>query len=296
MATQKLDRNSRSLVADELPAAALLASGRPPAGMRTLHEVSVAGADQPARQILPLESACLFLDLDGTLAPIEARPGDVGPDPARSALLRRVDAALDGRLAVVSGRSLAEVDRILDRSVDSVAGLHGLERRAPDGSLILPPPARGLEAARREAQDFAAAHGLLLEDKGLSVAVHYRLAPDRRAAAEAFAIRAAREHGLTLQAGKMVFELRTPGADKGDVVRAFMSEPPFHGGVPVFVGDDLTDEHGFEAVRAFGGFGVLVGDPRQTLALYTLPDSGAVLQWLERTLSSGVLSPGETHP
>lgn len=263
--------------------------------MRTLHELFEAGADQPSRERLPLESACLFLDLDGTLAPIEGRPGDVGPDAARSALLRRAGAALQQRLAVVSGRSLAEVDRILECSVASVGGLHGLERRTPDGRLVLPAPAAGLHNARREAHDFADAHDLLLEDKGLSIALHYRHAPDRREQAEAFAIRAAQEHGLTLQAGKMVLELRTPGADKGDVVRDFMSEPPFRGSVPVFVGDDLTDEHGFEAVRDLGGFGILVGQPRRTFALYNLPDVGAVLKWLEQTLSSGVLVPGDTQ-
>jgi len=199
-------------------------------------------------------------------------------------------------MAVVSGRSMKEIDRILERTVGAVAGLHGLERRSADGGLVLPGPAEGLEAARREALEFTAANNLLLEDKGLSIAVHYRLAPGMREAVEAFATETASRHGLTLQAGKMVFELRTPGADKGDVVRAFMAEAPFSGGVPVFVGDDLTDEHGFEAVSALGGFGVLVGPPRPTAAIHNLSDVSGVLDWLDRALVEGAFTFEEIAP
>ncbi len=248
--------------------------------------------DRNGARVIPVTLACLFLDLDGTLAPIAQRPDDVGPQPARTALLRRTQTALGYRLAVVSGRSLAEVDRILENAVASVAGLHGLERRSPDGRVATPPPAPGLEAARHSAHAFARENDLLLEDKGLSIALHYRLAPDRRDTVEAFARRAAAEHRLTLQAGKMVFELRTPGADKGDVVHTFMTEPPFRGGVPLFIGDDLTDEHGFEAAHALGGYGILVGPARDTRAAFRLETVDAVLGWIEQALTTGAFTLG----
>jgi trehalose 6-phosphate phosphatase len=87
--------------------------------------------------------------------------------------------------------------------------------------------------------------------------------------------------GLTLQPGDMVVELRTPGASKGDSIRAFMSEEPFRGAKPIFLGDDLTDEHGFFAVRQLGGYGVLVGPQRKTTAIYRMEDVEAALTWLE---------------
>jgi len=127
----------------------------------------------------------------------------------------------------------------------------------------------------------AAAHpGVFCEAKGLSVALHYRARPDL-ALQMAEAVRPLeRDTGLMLQRGDHVLELRTPGADKGDAVRAFMTEPPFNTGQPVFIGDDLSDESGFRAVSALGGFGVLVGERRRTAARYSLQGVDAVLDWL----------------
>ena len=96
----------------------------------------------------------------------------------------------------------------------------------------------------------------------------------------ALARRLADETGLALQAGNLVVELKTPGSSKGTALTAFMQEPPFAGAVPVMLGDDLTDEDGFRAAEALGGFGVLVGPVRETAARYGLPDVVAVLAWL----------------
>ncbi len=238
------------------------------------------GQEPPA---LELSGVALFLDLDGTLAPIAARPDDVGPDSRRSNLLERLRRGAGGRLAVISGRTLADLDRILERRVESLAGVHGLTRRtgAGDTSAVAAHP--GHDAALAALKSFAAAHpGLLVEDKGQSVTLHYRLAPEFASAARIEAERIATQTGMTLQPGHMVMELRTPGPGKGDSLRAFMAEPPFAGARPIFMGDDLTDEDGFLAAIALGGFGVLVGAPRPTAARYRLADVEEALAWLER--------------
>ena len=120
----------------------------------------------------------------------------------------------------------------------------------------------------------------MVEDKEVAAGLHFRGAPDEAGAAEALTRRLAEETGLSMQPGNMVIELKTPGASKGTALKAFMAESPFVGAIPVMLGDDLTDEHGFEAASELGGFGVLVGPPRRTAARYGLPDVESVLAWL----------------
>ena len=257
-----------------------------------MHRAGAEGAGpalsgRPAPAPLALAETALFLDLDGTLAPISPRPEDVRPEPQRTALLHALARALDGRLAVISGRTLDEVDRILDRSVAAVAGVHGLERRFADGAIWRAQASPELAAARTALAPLTRAWpGAWLEDKGLSLAVHYRAAPAAVEAVRQAAEALARDGGLVLQAGDMVLELRTPGPDKGDAVRAFMAHAPFAGARPIFVGDDLTDEHGFIAAAEIGGFGVLVGGDRETTALAGLADVAAVRAWLQTSLAA----------
>jgi trehalose 6-phosphate phosphatase len=239
----------------------------------------------PAPKLLPLDEAALFLDLDGTLAPIAARPQDVRPDARRNGLMRRLVEAMHGRLAVVSGRTLVDVDRILENRVTAVAAVHGLVRREPDGTIHEADPHPALPMAARLFREFAARDsGLIVEEKGLSVALHYRLARPQTEAARHFVAEVAAETGLTRQEGDMVEELRTPGPTKGDSVNSFLAQAPFRGRTPVFIGDDATDEHGFEAVAAAGGFGVLVGPGRETRASFRLDGVEQVLTWLEAAL------------
>jgi len=234
---------------------------------------------------LDLGASALFLDLDGTLAGFAPRPQDVGPVASRSSLLRTLGERLDGRLAVISGRTIAEVDRILDGAVVAVAGVHGLERRWPDGRLERPDPDPGLRDAR---ETFAALKGrfpgLLVEDKDLSLAIHFRAAPDAGDEVLHTAQAVAARTGLVIQAGELVVELRGLGARKGDALNAFMHIAPFAGARPLFVGDDLTDEDGFSAAFALGGEGVLVGPPRQTAARSSLENVDAVIAWLDRSI------------
>jgi trehalose 6-phosphate phosphatase len=222
----------------------------------------------------------LFLDLDGTLAPIAHEPDAVVPSTELTRLLKSASLRLHGRLAVISGRSLEDIDRILEGVVTPAAAVHGLVRRNGKGAILTQPPHPGLNFARASLERLGERRGILLEDKRLALAVHYRKAPEAEEAVLLACRNIAATTGLVLQLGSMVAELRTPGADKGDSVRAFMAEQPFAGAVPVFVGDDLTDEDGFNAVATLGGYGVLVGEARETAARCRLPDVEAVLGWL----------------
>lgn len=238
----------------------------------------------------PLKTSdALFLDLDGTLAPFAGSPGEVRLSVDQIALLRRLSRRLGGRLAIVTGRALTDLDRILGGALFPAAGVHGLERRRVDGVVLRDDASPALDKARAPLAAFTEAHpGVLLEDKGLSLALHFRQAPAARDAGLALATKLARSLGLAPQLGELVAELRTPGADKGDAVRAFMAEPPFAGARPIYVGDDLTDEDGFTAVIALGGEAVLVGSARATAANRRLDGVAAVYAWLEASMTGSL--------
>ena len=227
----------------------------------------------------------LFLDLDGTLFRLEPRPEMVAGDAESASLLAGLEQLLDRRVAVLTGRALADADRILSGEVRAVSGSHGLERRDAEGRTHTADVHPAIADARRAFLEFREEHpAVVLEDKGLGVCLHYRTAPELEAAVEALGRRLAANTPLQAQPGSMMFELRTPGGGKGEALRAYMAEPPFTGAVPVFVGDDLTDEHGFQAAEALGGFGVIVGGREPTAARYRLPDVTAVRRWLSDAL------------
>jgi trehalose 6-phosphate phosphatase len=228
-----------------------------------------------------LHRPALFLDLDGVLAPLADTPDAVVPHPERTAALRAVAERLDRRVAIISGRTIAEIDRIAEAGAAPASGVHGLERRRADGSLHRAEAAPEVRDAVAAFEEFARTRpGIIVEDKAVSAGLHFRGAPDQAGAAMALAQGLAERTGLTMQAGNLVVELKTPGTSKGTALNAFMKEPPFAGAVPVMLGDDLTDEDGFRAAGALGGFGVLVGAPRETAARHGLPDVDAVLAWL----------------
>ncbi len=229
-----------------------------------------------------LDGAALFLDFDGTLIELAETPDAISVSPGLHRLLGRLRDRLDGRLAIVSGRSVADLDRHLPAGDLPLSGSHGLELRLADGTELPVRAPTGLDEVRSRVRAFAADRdGLLVEEKPAGVALHYRLAPDIEAEAVALMDALAREARLVVQRGAMVAELRPPGADKGDAVRAFMADPLFAGARPVFVGDDLTDEHAFAAVASLGGAGILVGPDRPTAARYGLSSVKAVADWLE---------------
>lgn len=228
-----------------------------------------------------LERASLFLDFDGTLADfVSPRLQPDFGDDAR-ALVARLAGRLEGRLAIVSGRSLDNLIETVGVESLELAGSHGLERRAADGRRHGPRPAAAIDALHLAAREFAAAHsGLFVEEKPTGVALHYRERPAARDAVEAYAGRLAGSSDCELRLGQMVAEVRVRGPHKGDAVKLLMSEPPFADGRPLFVGDDVTDEDGFRAARELGGDGVLVGPRRPTAASYRLASVAAVRQWL----------------
>jgi len=242
----------------------------------------------PPPPSLDLGRSAVFADLDGTLAPIEATPGGVSPDADRRRLLDALSRRLSGRLAVVSGRALDDLDRLLDGRVPAIGAVHGLVRRTAAGVIEAPAPDIGADQARAAMLAFAKADaGLLVEDKGPAVALHYRRSPQAREACLELAQGLAARLGLVVQPGDMVVELRLPGPDKGDAVQAFMGEAPFKGFMPVYIGDDFTDESGFRAARANGGFGVIVGARRPTDAAYGLADVDAAKNWLAAAIEAG---------
>lgn len=226
----------------------------------------------------------LFLDFDGTLVELAAQPEAVRPAPGLVPLLASLSERLGGGLAIVTGRRVAVIDHFLEPLRLPVAGLHGFEMRLDDGQA--PSLARALELAdaRSRLSAFAAGRpGTRLEDKGLTLALHYREAPDAEIEAKALAeaIREESDGGLELIHGNMVAELLPAGRDKGKAIEDLLGQEPFAGGLPVFLGDDVTDEAGFRVVNALGGVTVRIGPWRPTEARCGLPDVAAVLSWLE---------------
>ena len=236
----------------------------------------------------PLDSrSALFLDVDGTLLEIAPRPELVRVPDGLPSLMVRLSAQREGALALISGRPLAQLDRLFQPWQGAAAGLHGLERRRADGTLdclVDGASAAALDRLRPKLAALAAdGTGLILEDKGGTLALHYRAAPQRAPEIRAVVEALQREFAsaLRLIAGKMVVEFRPPSVDKGRAIAAFLAEPPFRGRRPVFVGDDTTDEDGFAEIGRRGGIAVRVGPfDGSTAANFRLPTVTAVLAWL----------------
>jgi trehalose 6-phosphate phosphatase len=229
----------------------------------------------------------LFLDFDGTLVEIAQSPSLVRVPAELPELLRELTSWLDGAVAVVSGRPLDELARMLAPFHGGIAGDHGLERRLGDGTVTRCLAHHELDRFRPLVAGFAARHnGVLLEDKGGSLALHYRQSPALAARCRALVRRAAQASNgaLATIAGKMVVELIPQSAGKGRAIAGFLADPPFRGRLPVFVGDDITDEDGFAVVNRTGGVSVHVGGGA-TIAHHNLATVGDVLAWLTRGLA-----------
>lgn len=232
-----------------------------------------------------LDDACaLFLDVDGTLIAFSEQPDQVRLLPAVREAIGRISDRLSGAVALVSGRPLAQLDALFAPLQLPAAGLHGHELRSDaQARIAIPADTSGFlhELHRRAAQMARSLPGVLVEDKGVGLALHWRSAPQ----AGGFVLDFARAQmpalpGYRLQPGDHVVEFVPEGSDKGGAVEQLMRQPAFAGRRPVFVGDDLTDEFGFGAANRLGGWSVLVGRRAGTQARYALPDIAAVHAWL----------------
>ncbi|NNJ73805.1 MAG: trehalose-phosphatase, partial [Anderseniella sp.] len=212
---------------------------------------------------LTRNNTALFLDLDGTLTEIVDHPDAIIIPPPVIHALTVLQRALDGALAIVSGRDLQDVERHLGNGITCIAGIHGLQRRDARGmrhdTMVDESAVAALAALISDA--IAARPGLYMETKPASVALHYRRHPELEDFSRTLATTAAGKiKGAQIVHGKMVVEIKLNAIHKGDAVCAFMEEPPFQGRVPIYAGDDITDQDAFAAVRLKSGVSIAVGD------------------------------------
>lgn len=229
-------------------------------------------------------SSAVFFDFDGTLVDLAPRPEDVLVPAELPGLLQTLSAYLGGAVAVISGRPIAQIDCFFAPLQLPAAGVHGTERRDAQGRLSLL-NTHALDRVQEATQALLAQHPeLRVEHKRGSIALHFRQAPELAAVCEETMRDAVAESpGLTLLAGKMVFEAKPDGASKGRAIDAFLEEAPFAGRTPVFIGDDFTDEVGFCAAQARGGLGIKIG-PGASAAWMRLDSPGALRRELADAL------------
>lgn len=229
----------------------------------------------------PGADTALFLDFDGTLAELAEQPDLVTVHPELVPTLSRLSKALDGALAIVTGRTIVEIDAFLAPLVLPVAGVHGAERRSMLAGDDWRIRVDGIAEVAAVAHALLARHeALIVEEKSVAVALHYRQAPDLEAIClQAMSEAAAEWPDLIVLRGKKVVEVKPRQASKGAAVRHFLGETPFVGRVPWFVGDDVTDEAAFEVVNELSGFAIKIGSG-DTGALYRLQDPVELRSWL----------------
>lgn len=242
-------------------------------------------SDTPSLPRLGPRSA-LFLDFDGTLAELAPQPEAVQVAPDLVPALKQLAARLNGALAIVSGRRLADLDGFLAPLQLTAAAEHGSHCRLASGQIVSLAAPDLTEVVRRS-RELAGSHaGLRVEIKSAAVALHYRHAPELEALClQTMSAAVNSTAGVELLRGKYVLEIKPAGISKGTAIEAFMASAPFAARLPLFAGDDVTDEAGFSAVQRLGGHGIKVGDG-VTLARYRCSSPATLRQWL-RTYSRG---------
>jgi trehalose 6-phosphate phosphatase len=229
------------------------------------------------------EPMALFLDVDGTLLEFADRPEDVRVPQDLPAALRAATAHLNGALALVSGRAIADLDMLFAPVRLAASGLHGGEFRATANAEPVRRGALPEHYAAKLRAMLAGYAGIVVEDKSMSIAVHYRAAPRQAAALQRMLqdfVTGTTAPGLELMQGELVFELKPPGFDKGTAIRSFMQAAPFAGRRPVFVADHPIDQAAFETVAALNGLGISVGRPLPGAAAW-FSRPAAVRAWLQ---------------
>ncbi len=229
--------------------------------------------------------SALFLDFDGTLAELAPTPDAVVIPGELLSLLERLHVQLGGAVALITGRAQEDIEPMIAPLQLPAAYEHGAVRRAEWGMVSLDPEQMpDLGPALAAAHALAARHqGLLVEHKHTAMALHFRLAPEMEAACVEAMLGAVQDTpGLQLLRGKAVVEVKSARVNKGHAIQAFMGEAPFEGRTPLFAGDDVTDEAGFEVVQRLGGAGIKVGDG-DSCALHRIANPQALRAWLATT-------------
>jgi trehalose 6-phosphate phosphatase len=236
----------------------------------------------------PLRHA-LFLDFDGSLIDYAPTPDQIAVRPETIALLQDLSRRFGGALAIISGRRIADIDHHLAPLRLPISGVHGLEFRSRSDDTKRMPISEELEEARRRLNEAILLNDrIYIEDKGGALVLHFRVHPDQRVRAERLAEQAVADlETLKVVGGHEIFEIRQRDITKANALRRFMRRPPFQTRIPVFVGDDVTDEDGMREAAAEGGFGVKIG-PEPTVAAFRLPNTEAVHGWLSRLIESEI--------
>jgi trehalose 6-phosphate phosphatase len=234
----------------------------------------------------PLSHAAVFLDVDGTLLDLKPDPRDVISHAALREMLLQLRTGCGGALALISGRAISDLDRIFSPLRLPTAGAHGAQLRIHKYQWEL--DCSFMDQARQVISTYAErCEGLLFEDKGASLAIHYRARPELEGEIEQMMSRLCQNNEIVLQRGKQVLELRPAICDKGTAIAAFMSEQPFKSRCPVFFGDDLTDEAGFAYVNSVEGMSVRIGASLRSQAQLCIVDISTLLEclslWVERS-------------
>jgi trehalose 6-phosphate phosphatase len=250
--------------------------------------MSVAYSQQSAHELPFSRNWALFLDIDGTILDLAETPGQVVVTGHLRELVRSLSAAAGGAFALVSGRSLSDIDALFRIPGLCAAGLHGVEcRTSHDGvTHVQSVDESVMQSFRGRLRAYVERYpGLVLEDKKLSIAIHFRRAANLQADVERILSETIAGHeAFHIQRGKMIAEIKSRDSNKGFAVRRFMQTPPFHGRIPVFIGDDITDEDGFCAANELGGISIKVGFAGHSSAGYCLGQPADVLDWLETYL------------
>jgi trehalose 6-phosphate phosphatase len=236
-----------------------------------------------------LRDIAVLLDIDGTILDIAPTPGAVIVSASLRETLTRLSRETGGALALVSGRSLHDIDRLFAPPLLPAIGGHGAEIRFSPHDAGGSEHAQALNGDMRERlAELADAPGVLVEDKGYSLAVHYRLAPEQegRVKEAVAAIKADwPEEPIEVLPGKSVVEIKPAAFHKGAAIRELMQHEPFAGRRPIFIGDDVTDESAFAVMPEFKGMGFSVGR-RAPGTAYCFAAPSDVRRWLEH-LSDG---------
>jgi trehalose 6-phosphate phosphatase len=234
----------------------------------------------PLAALLESGRVALFVDFDGTLVEIASGPDAIAVADSLGRSLEALAGHLGGALALVSGRSIESLTSFLGPVSLHLAGSHGGHVQHANGDTLReaePLP----EAVGAALGQYAQRERLLYERKAHGAALHYRARPEFADQAHDFARKLAVEHDLATKCGKCVIELVRPRINKGGAVRLLSEQAPFAGAIPIFIGDDVTDEDGFAACKELGGFGILVGSREETSASHRLENVGEVHRWLD---------------